>query len=105
MAHEPRRPAFPYSQRVACFAYVPGADIVDVHFFAGVQTTLAFEARPASGRALGKALTEAGLELDEGSIAVLESAASATEELEGTLSITFPEGESDLRRDVPSVPG
>ncbi|MFO0639263.1 MAG: hypothetical protein U0183_08620 [Polyangiaceae bacterium] len=82
-----------------------GADIVDVHFFSGVQTTLAFGARPASVRALAKALTEAGLELDEESLTVLEAGASASEELEGTLSITFPDGESDLRREVPSVPG
>jgi hypothetical protein len=82
-----------------------GTAIVDVHFFSGVQTTLAFEARPASVRALARALTEAGLELDDASFAALEGAANATEELEGTLSITFPEGDSDLRREVPSVPG
>jgi len=83
-----------------------GASIVDVHFFSGVRTVLTFEVAPDRVRALEEALVRAGLELDAPSAAVVASAANAHDvELEGTLSITFAEGDPDLKREVPAVPG
>jgi hypothetical protein len=82
-----------------------GAAIVDVHLFSGVMTVLAFEVAPDALQALGAALTGAGLELDAVSADMLAKAPPGDAPLEGTLSIAFPEGDPDLRRDVPSVPG
>ena len=83
-----------------------GASIVDVHLFSGVMTVLTFEVSPERMPALEAALVGAGLELDASSLAVAAAAATAQEgELEGTLSITFAEGDPDLKREVPAVPG
>lgn len=82
------------------------ATIVDVHLFSGVLTVLGFELPPESARGLENALVGAGLELDEASRrALTEVATSREERVEGTLAITFPDGDPDLRRDVPAVPG
>lgn len=82
-----------------------GASIVDVKFFSGVRTVLNFEVEPASISALMAALEGAGLELNDVSRARAEAAARADGEIVGTLAITFAEGDPDLVREVPAVPG
>jgi hypothetical protein len=81
------------------------ASIVDVHFFAGVVTVLTFELAPESAGVLGVALARAGVDLDQASLAALERAASATDEVTGTLAITFAHGDPNRRHEVPAVPG
>lgn len=82
------------------------AVIVDVHLFSGVLTVLAFELAPEDAKGLADALHGAGLDLDEASRRVLtEVARSREERVEGTLAITFADGDPDLRREVPAVPG
>lgn len=85
-----------------------GAWITDVHMFAGVQTVLGFSVLPERLRALEEALTGGGLVLDAESRAAFARAASAplpSEELEGTLAVVFAQGDSDLKHEVPAVPG
>jgi len=83
-----------------------GAWITDVHFFSGLQTTLAFEVAPGFVRPLVAALEHAGLVFDETSRAAVERAAGIPgESLEGTLGVIFAEGDPDVRREVPAVPG
>ena len=91
--------------RVADAFQEAGAWIVDTHFFSGIMTTFSFEVTPAHVPALQAALVKAGLRLDDASLPVLAAAAHAeTEELEGTLALTFAEG-TDVRHEVPAVPG
>jgi hypothetical protein len=83
-----------------------GAWITDVHFFSGVQTAFAFEVAADHLAALEAALNRAGVSLDETSRERLAAAVEgATGEVEGTLAVTFAEGDPDLRHEVPAVPG
>jgi len=93
------------TSRVSVAISAAGASIVDVHFFSGIQTVLTLTFAPSDARALATALGDADLELDDASQELLTSAASATTELEATLTIVFADGDPELRRDVPSVDG
>jgi hypothetical protein len=86
---------------------VAGAWITDVHFFSGVYTVFTFEVACVDARALASALVATGLALDEPGRAALEAAATAAGEgdVAGTLAVTFAEGDPDMTRDVPAVPG
>lgn len=84
------------------------ACILDVHFFAGVQTVLSFEVPRSLLPALARGLSQAGVELDEASRVALEARAQdgePSESVEGTLAITLAHGDPDLRHEVPAVPG
>lgn len=81
------------------------AVIVDVHLFSGVLTVLAFELAPEDAKGLADALHGAGLDLDAKSRQALTEVASSRQRVEGTLAITFADGDPDLRREVPAVPG
>jgi len=84
-----------------------GASILDVHFFSGVRTVLGFEVTPDRVPALREALLAAGLELGDPSLRAMNAAerAEGDGEIAGTLAITFPDGDADLAREVPEVPG
>lgn len=82
-----------------------GAFITDVHFFSGVQTVLQFEVDAERVAALHRALEGAGVELDASGAAALERARFATGELQGTIAVTFADGDPDLTHEIPSVPG
>lgn len=82
-----------------------GAFITDVHFFSGVQTVLQFEVDGARVAALHRALVAAGVELDADGAAALERARGADGELQGTIAVTFADGDPDLTHEIPSVPG
>lgn len=93
--------------RVSAAFSAAGAAIVDVHFFSGVRTVLGFEVSPDRLPALRAALLEVGLELGEASLAATRAAerAEGDGEIVGTLAITFADGDADLEREVPEVPG
>jgi hypothetical protein len=83
-----------------------GAWITDVHFFSGIQTTFAFEITADRLAALEAALLRAKVSLDRLSRERLAGAAADTpEEVQGTLAVTFAEGDPDLKHEVPTVPG
>lgn len=82
-----------------------GAHITDVHFFSGIQTTFTFEVPSTRVAALAAALERAGIALDARSRAAAGKAAGGAVEVEGTLAVMFPQGDPDLRREVPAVPG
>jgi hypothetical protein len=82
-----------------------GAWITDVRFFSGVQSVFVFEMESSGRLALRDALTKAGLELDAASLAALEPAPAISGDVGGTLVVLFRDGDPDLRRDVPAVPG
>lgn len=82
------------------------ASITDVHFFSGIQVTLHFEIAREDLAALGTALSDAGVRLDPESAAGLaESCGAEVAELAGTLALTLLDGDPDLKREIPAVPG
>jgi hypothetical protein len=82
-----------------------GVWIVSVNFFGGVQTVFCFEGSASSARELAGALARASIELDDASRGLLALLPAGEEDTAGTLAVLFPQGDPDLRRDVPSVPG
>lgn len=80
---------------------VAGASLTDVRFFSGIMTVFSFE---AASEELPKLFME--LEREGVSFArpPLEEVAGNTGVV-GTISVTFTEGDPDLRNDVPAIPG
>jgi len=81
-----------------------GAFLTDVRFFSGVMTVFVFEGDAGAVRALALALGRAGVGVDDAGRAAIGRLGDE-QTVAGTLAVAFPEGDPDLRRDVPSVPG
>lgn len=80
--------------------------ITDVHFFSGVQTSFTFEIAGDQVPSLAEALVRAGLAFDGASrAAIADRERLREEEVNGTLAVTFADGDPDLTHEVPAVPG
>ncbi|MEI2384314.1 hypothetical protein [Breoghania sp. JC706] len=77
--------------------------------FSNIATTFHFALPPDRLSTLRERMIEAGVRLDEESIAKLDAISkeptSQPDEISASLNLTFIHAEPDLRRDVPSVPG
>ncbi len=80
---------------------VAGASLTDVRFFSGVMTVFTFETECENLPKLFMELEREGVSFVR---PALEEVAGNTGVL-GTISVTFTEGDPDLRNDVPAVPG
>jgi hypothetical protein len=77
--------------------------IQDVHFFSGVQTVLHFEVARERLDYFALRIAQAGVVLDEPSLAALDAAATEGDGfVEGSLAITLAHGDPDMRHDVPA---
>jgi hypothetical protein len=96
----------PYSvtRRVSQAMDDAGAHGVDVQLFSGVLMVLSFELAAGRAPALLAALDGAGVRLDAAGRAAVEGL-PAKDDTVGTLAVTFAEGDPDLRRVTPAVPG
>ena len=81
-----------------------GGDILDFKMFSNLSLSLIVEMTGGGVAALVDSLASRGwqVEVDPGREAL---AARAGDRLEGTLQVTFPEGDGELAIPVPAVPG
>ncbi len=83
-----------------------GAWITDVHFFSGVQTVFAFEVAAERLGALEAELLRRGMSLDDvGAASIRDAIREVVGEIQGTLVAMFADGDPDLTRDIPAIPG
>ena len=81
------------------------ASILDVHFFSGVHVSFAFEVHGSDVATLGDALARARVVLDEDSLGALQEAKELDRAIQGTLAVTFAQGDPNVRHEIPKVPG
>lgn len=86
-----------------------GGWITNHTFFSNIATTFHFTTAPGNFSAFQARIFEAGVLLDDESIAKLSELemknSGLPEEIPAALNVTFIHDEPELRREVPAVPG
>ena len=101
VAREPRDRAI---SRAEALVQRHGGDVLDFKIFSNLSINLIVEATGAAVVAIVDALSTLGwcTEVEPERVLLLQRAA---DRLEGTLQITFPEGDGELKVVTPAVPG